>query len=344
MRAAKRRAATADRALSRGSAASRSRRAAAPELLERVRRGDQGAVSRALTMVTDEYSGYEAVTRAFFPYHGGSRTIGLCGSPGSGKSSLVNALVARVRKDAETVAVLAVDPSSAYTGGAFLGDRIRVQEHALDEGVFFRSLATRGMVGGLNETIFAAIHVLQAYEAAKGKRGFDWIFIETVGTGQDEVEIVDVVDTVVCVTAPYQGDEFQAMKAGTMEIADVFAVNKADLEEVGKAVANIRDAMSLGPDAEEGAWVVPVHAVSARTKKGVEELLGSIVDHGRHLEETGKLLERRKRQLRKELSLLISRLITRSTLDRVTERHIDLLLDKKSDPLTLGRKLIRGGA
>lgn len=324
--------------------AGKRRAATAEELVERVREGDQGAVSRALTMVTDEAAGYEAVTRVFFPFHGNAPTIGLCGSPGSGKSSLVNALVTRLRKRGDTVAVLAVDPTSAYTGGAFLGDRIRVQEHALDDGVFFRSLATRGMVGGLNETIFAAIHVLEAYETGKGKNGFDWILIETVGTGQDEVEVADVVDTVVCVTAPYQGDEFQAMKAGTMEIADVFAVNKADLEEVDKAVANIKDALSLGPDAGENAWIVPVHAVSARTGEGVDALLDSIADHGAHLKESGGLTARRKRQLRKELSLLISRMITRSTLDRVQDGHIEALYDKKSDPLTLGRKLIEAGS
>jgi LAO/AO transport system kinase len=316
----------------------------AEELVARVRRGDQAAVSRALTRVTDEDEGYEAVARAFFPHHGSCPTIGLCGSPGSGKSSLVNALVSLLRKRGETVAVLAVDPSSAYTGGAFLGDRIRVQEHALDEGLFFRSLATRGMVGGLNETIFAAIHVLQAFGAEADNGGFDWILIETVGTGQDEVEVADVVDTVVCVTAPYQGDEFQAMKAGTMEIADVFAVNKADLEEVDKAVANIKDALSLGPDEDEGAWKVPVHAVSARTRKGLDDLLVSIEEHGAHLKESGELTARRKRQLRKELSLLISRLITRSTLDRVNDGHIESLLEKKSDPLTLGRQLLEAGA
>ena len=318
--------------------------ATAEELVERVSNGDQGAVSRALSRVTDEAAGYEGIARAFFPFHGNAPTIGLCGSPGSGKSSLVNTLVARIRKRGDTVAVLAVDPTSAYTGGAFLGDRIRVQEHALDEGVFFRSLATRGMIGGLNETIFAAIHVIQAYETAKGKKGFDWILIETVGTGQDEVEVADVVDTVVCVTAPYQGDEFQAMKAGTMEIADVFAVNKADLEEVDRAVANIKDGLSLGPEEEEGAWIVPVHPVSARTGQGIDELLASIEAHETHLKESGELTTRRKRQLHKELSLLVSRMITRNTLDRVTEGHIEALFNKKSDPLTLGKELMEAGA
>ncbi len=316
----------------------------AKELVERVCGGDQGAVSRALTRVTDETAGlYEDIAKSFFPFHGNSPTIGLCGSPGSGKSSLVNELVRRIRKRGDTVAVLAVDPTSAYTGGAFLGDRIRVQEHALDKGVFFRSLATRGMVGGLNETIFAAIHVLEAYETGNGKNGFDWILIETVGTGQDEVEVADVVDTVICVTAPYQGDEFQAMKAGTMEIADIFAVNKADLEEVDKAVANIKDALSLGPDEEEGKWVVPVHAVSARTGQGIDDLLASAEEHGTYLKESGEITDRRKRHLRKELSLLISRLIMRNTLDRVTEGHIKSLMDKKSDPLTLSQELLGAG-
>ncbi|PCI39382.1 MAG: methylmalonyl Co-A mutase-associated GTPase MeaB [Elusimicrobia bacterium] len=314
----------------------------AEELVSRVCQGDQGAVSRALTRVTDESDGYEEIARSFFPFHGNSPTIGLCGSPGSGKSSLVNTLVSLLRKRGESVAILAVDPTSAYTGGAFLGDRIRVQQHALDEGVFFRSLATRGMVGGLNETIFSAIHVLEAYETEKKKKGFDWILIETVGTGQDEVDIADVVDTVVCVTAPYQGDEFQAMKAGTMEIADVFAVNKADLEEVDKAVASIKDALSLGLSHDEEAWSIPVHAVSARTGQGIDVLLESIEAHGKYLLDSGEIAVRRKRQLRKELSSLVSRLIRRNALERVTDCHIKALVEKKSDPLTLSRKILKG--
>lgn len=307
----------------------------------RVARGEPAALARALSLVTNETGGHENLSSALFKFHGRSRKIGLCGAPGSGKSSLLSRLVAWYRKRGFSVGVLAVDPTSPFTGGAFLGDRLRIQEHSLDEGVFMRSLATRGMMGGLNANIFPAIRVLEA-------GGFDVILIETVGTGQDEVDIADAADTVVCVTAPYQGDEFQAMKAGTMEIADVFAVNKADLEEVDRTIANLRDALSLG--AGKKGWESPVVAVSAMTNKGVEELCAKIEEHGEHLRSTGEGRARLKNQLRRELSLLISKKIYQDAMGRITESHIDALLAKRSDPQTLGRKLIgtarkrRGGA
>lgn len=302
------------------------------ELAKLVRRGDPAAAARALSVVTEERHGHEELSKLLFSDHGRSHTVGLCGSPGSGKSSLINRLVATFRKRGETVGVLAVDPTSAFTGGAFLGDRLRIQEHALDKGVFMRSLATRGMMGGLNSTIFAAIHVLEAY-------GVDRLIIETVGTGQDEVDVAEVVDTVVCVTAPYQGDEFQAMKAGTMEIGDVFAVNKADLPEVERTVAALKDALSLAPR-KEGGWAPRVTPVSALSAKGVEELASDIVAHRAHLEASGELAERRRRQLRRELSLVLSRRLYRDALEKVTEGHIDLLSSNKSDPQSLGDRLL----
>lgn len=302
------------------------------DLVARVRRGDRAAVARALTLVVEERPGHEALSRAFFSDQGKAHTVGLCGAPGSGKSSLVNRLVGAARREGRTVAVLAVDPTSAFTGGAFLGDRLRVQEHALDPGVFMRSLATRGMMGGLNSTIFAAIHVLEA-------AGYGRIIVETVGTGQDEVDVAEVVDTVVCVSAPYQGDEFQAMKAGMMEIGDIFAVNKADLPEVERAVAMLKDALSLSP-LREGGWAPRVAPVSALSGKGIDELCADVEAHRVHLAASGELAERRRRQLRRELSLVISGLLTRDAMSRVTEKHIDQLSGKKSDPLTMGRALI----
>jgi LAO/AO transport system kinase len=302
------------------------------ELIKRVRAGHLVALSRALTVVTNETAGHEELSKAFFAEHGRSHKIGLCGAPGSGKSSLVNRLVAAYRKAGKTVGVLAVDPTSPYTGGAFLGDRLRVQEHALDDGVFMRSLATRGAMGGFNATIFAAIHALEAF-------GFDVILLETVGTGQDEVDVADVADTVVCVTAPYQGDEFQAMKAGAMEIADLFAVNKADLEEVQRTVAALRDALSLGPDLAEG-WQPQVQAVSAATGKGLPELLTILDEHRTHLEESGELEERHRRQLRRELALLISKKIFEDAARRISDKHIDQLLAKKATPAALGAEII----
>lgn len=311
----------------------------AASLVERLLRGDQAALSRALSLVTNESEGSEEIVKACFAHHGRTHKIGFCGAPGSGKSSLINRLVSGLRREGRTVAVLAVDPTSPFTGGAFLGDRLRVQEHALDSGVFLRSLATRGMMGGLNATIFGAIRVLEA-AGAEGGQGFDRILIETVGTGQDEVDIADAADTIVCVTAPHQGDEFQAMKAGTMEIADVFAVNKADLEEVDKTVAALRDALSLGPGAGKGGWTPRVSAVSAATGQGLPELLGLLEEHRAFLESSDEGRRRRRQQVRRELSLWLSRRIYREAVHRIREEHIEQLLARKTDPVSLGRKLL----
>lgn len=302
------------------------------DLVQRVRDGSVAALSRALSVLTNESAGYEEICCELFKSKKRAQKVGLCGAPGSGKSSLVSRLVGWYRKRGRTVGVLAVDPTSPFTGGAFLGDRLRIQEHATDDGVFMRSLATRGMMGGLNATIFGAIHALEAY-------GFDVLLIETVGTGQDEVDIADVADTIVCVSAPYQGDEFQAMKAGAMEIADVFAVNKADLEEVDRTVASIRDALSLG-SAEENGWEASVTAVSAMTGTGIDELCERLDAHWEHLKTSSEGDLRLKKQLKKELSLLISKQIYQDAIGRITDAHIDMLFNKKADPYSLGRQLI----
>ena len=293
-------------------------------LAERVLEGDQAAASRALSLVTDEREGCGELLGRLFSRRKRSHKIGLCGPPGSGKSSLLSKMTAGLRARGETVGVLAVDPTSPFTGGAFLGDRLRVAEHSLDPGVFMRSLASRGMMGGLNPTIFGAVHIMEDC-------GFDRILIETVGTGQDEVEIVHAVDTVLCVSAPYQGDEFQAMKAGAMEIADLFVVNKADLADIEKALASLRDALSLGPQ-EEKAWKPPVLAVSALKATGIKELLDGADAHREHLAATGEGEIRLRAQMRRELSLLLSRRIFRETLSLIEDRHIERLASGKTDP------------
>ena len=300
-------------------------------LAERVLEGDQAAASRALSLVTDEGEGCGELLRLLFSRRKRSHKIGLCGPPGSGKSTLVSKMTAGLRARGETVGVLAVDPTSPFTGGAFLGDRLRVAEHALDRGVFMRSLASRGMMGGLNPTIFGAIHVLEAC-------GFDRILIETVGTGQDEVEIVHAADTVLCVSAPYQGDEFQAMKAGAMEIADLFVVNKADLADIEKAMASLRDALSLGTQ-EEKSWKPPVLAVSALRAAGIKELLDGVDAHREHLNRSREGEVPLRSQLRRELSLLLSRRIFRETLSLIRDEHIERLVSGKADPESLAAEL-----
>lgn len=304
-------------------------------LVERVLEGDAAAAGRALSLVINESEGFEDLARAFFKHAGRCHKVGLTGPPGGGKSSLINRLVAHYRKAGEKIGVLAIDPTSPFTGGAFLGDRLRVQDHAMDEGVFFRSLGSRGQTGGLTHTIFGAIHVLEAY-------GCDRILIETIGTGQDEVEIGKVADTVVYVTTPSLGDEIQAMKAGAMEIADLFVVNKSELPGADKAAAALRSALDLGGARHRNAagWEPPIVSVSALLQQGIGELAKALEAHRDHLQRSAEGQQRRRTQLKEELSLFISRRLYRDVLSRISEKHLELLLSKSADPVSLGEKLI----
>lgn len=324
------------------------------DLIERVRRGEHAAASRALSLIVDEEAAAEALLKDFFKSSGSAQKIGVCGPPGAGKSTLTGRLISLYRARKLKVGVLMVDPSSSISGGAFLGDRLRIMEHATDPGVFIRSLGSRGMIGGLTHAIFGAIHVLEALGCAK-------ILVETVGTGQDEVDIASVADTVLYVTTPAMGDEIQAMKAGAMEVADVFVVNKADLAGGDKAVADLKSALSLGrPDAQAArfaghhggggaaaaaappaAWDPPVVATAAVTGAGVEELSRRVEAHGAHLRDSGEGRARLKRQHSTELRFWLQRHVLRSALDRVTEKNLEDMLARRTDPASLGRKLLK---
>ncbi len=304
-------------------------------LASRVVAGDQAAAGRALSVVVNESEGFEALGRSFFAYSGRAHKIGVCGPPGCGKSTLINRLLAQFRKAGEKVGVLAVDPTSPWTGGAFLGDRLRVQEHAMDPGVFFRSLGSRGTVGGLTATIFGAIHVLEAY-------GCQRILLETVGTGQDEVEISHVADTVLYLTAPSLGDEIQAMKAGAMEAADIVVLNKADLAGKDRALAALREAFSLA-ERESAGWKMRIAATSAASGEGIEELLRLIAEHRAYLSDSEEGRRRAKDQLRMELFWLVSRRLHQNILSQVSDRDLEAMLEKTSDPWTLGEQLVSGG-
>ena len=301
-------------------------------LAARVAKGDTGAASRAVSWVVDEAPGYEQLTRLLFAHAGRSHKVGLCGPPGAGKSTLLGALIKHARAQGRKIGALVIDPSSSFSGGAFLGDRLRIQQHALDSGVFIRSLASRGTIGGVSATIYGAVHVMEAW-------GADLVFIETVGTGQDEVAIAKVADTTLYVTSPSLGDEIQAMKAGTMEVADLFVVNKADLPDTERAVGDIRRALSL-IEKSRRSFEPPVLAVSALNETGIEDVMVAVSRHRAHLEATGEGVARRKDQLREEVSLYITRKLYRDTLDRISARHLDDLIAKKTDPLSLGKKLL----
>jgi LAO/AO transport system kinase len=295
-------------------------------LAERLVAGDKRALARAITLIeNDDPAGWKLV-REVFPRTGRARIVGLTGPPGVGKSTLIGALTAEMRKSDRQVAVLSIDPSSPFTRGALLGDRIRLSDHFLDAGVFIRSMASRGALGGLSEATLQAALLMDA-------SGKDDVFIETVGVGQAEIDIVDHGDTIVLVLMPGSGDSIQALKAGVMEIPDVIVVNKADHPMTDTMIREIRGVLSLGPAT---SWRVPIVKTEAAKGEGVAELAEKITEHREHIEAEGTLEERRARNLRNEvLELAASRMrrrlestvaddpSVRELLDRVVKREID---------------------
>ncbi len=295
-------------------------------LAERLVSGDKRALARAITLIeNDDPAGWELV-REVFPRTGKARIVGVTGPPGVGKSTLIGALTAEMRKADRQVAVLSIDPSSPFTRGALLGDRIRLSDHFLDAGVFIRSMASRGALGGLSEATLQAALLMDA-------SGKDDVFIETVGVGQAEIDIVDHGDTIVLVLMPGSGDSIQALKAGVMEIPDVIVVNKADHPMTDTMIREIRGVLSLGPAT---SWRVPIVKTEAAKGEGVAELAEKITEHREHIEAEGTLEERRARNLRNEvLELAASRMRRRleaavaddssigELLDRVVKREID---------------------
>ena len=296
------------------------------KLAERLLAGDKRALAKAISLIeNDEPAGWELV-REVYPHTGRARIIGLTGPPGVGKSTLIGALTAEMRKADRQVAVLSIDPSSPFTRGALLGDRIRLSDHFLDTGVFIRSMASRGALGGLSEATLQAALLMDA-------SGKDDVFIETVGVGQAEIDIVDHGDTVVLVLQPGSGDSIQALKAGVMEIPDVICVNKVDHPMTDTMVREIRGVLSLGPS---GTWRVPIVRTEAAKGEGVAELAEKISEHQAHIEAEGTLEERRGRNLRNEVLELAAARLRRSLeadladdpsiaelLDRVVRRELD---------------------
>jgi LAO/AO transport system kinase len=249
-----------------------------PTLSERVLAGDARAVARAISLIEDEAPAGAELIRRIFARTGRAYLIGVTGPPGAGKSTLVDRMTAGLRKEGRTVGIVAVDPTSPYTGGAILGDRVRMQAHARDEGVFIRSMATRGHLGGLAR---ATGEVAFVFDAA----GRDVVIIETVGVGQDEVDIVRTADLSIVTIVPGSGDEVQALKAGIMEIADIFVVNKSDREGADRTVNSIEAMLSLHTFAE-GEWRPPIVKTEATTGRGVPELLETIEKFRQHTAET----------------------------------------------------------
>jgi LAO/AO transport system kinase len=291
----------------------------ATDLADRVRGGDMRALARVISMVENESPEAIALLSALHPHAGRASLIGLTGPPGAGKSTLVDALTAAWRERGLRVAVIAVDPTSPFTGGALLGDRVRMQQHAGDAGVFIRSMATRGHLGGLSRATGDVAMVLDA-------AGYDLVLIETVGVGQDEIEVVRTADISIVVVVPGTGDDVQALKAGIMEIADVFVVNKADRDGADRAVASIEALLSLqGPD--EDGWQPPVVRTEATARIGIDELVAAIERFG---EARGSRFQARRR-VRAGLrvrDLVARRLLEHLERDVLQPGEFEALLDR----------------
>ena len=260
-------------------------------LAEQVLAGDRRAMARAISLVEDGSPDLVELSKAIYPKTGQAYTIGLTGSPGVGKSSLAEQLVRTVRGRDQAVAVLAIDPTSPFTGGALLGDRVRMQVHATDPGVFIRSMATRGHLGGMALAAPEAIRILDA-------SGKDLIVVETVGVGQAEVEVAGATDTTLVVVAPGWGDAVQVAKAGILEVADIFVVNKADREGADEAVRDLRNMLSIGPKTE---WRPPIIKTSTATGEGITDLWQAIEKHRKHQESSGALERKRTRRILDEV-------------------------------------------
>ena len=264
------------------------------QLVERALAGDPRSVGRLITLVEDGAPQLRAVMAALAPRSGGAHIVGLTGSPGVGKSTTTSALVAAFRTAGRRVGVLAVDPSSPFSGGALLGDRIRMQEHATDPEVFIRSMASRGHLGGLSSTTPQAVRVLDA-------AGCDPVLVETVGVGQSEVEVAGEADTTIVLLAPGMGDGIQAAKAGILEIGDIFVVNKADRDGADATARELRHMISLGPSGQAGAWKPPVLKVIATRGEGLRELVEAIDEHRAWLDSSGTGMARRRTRARSEI-------------------------------------------
>jgi LAO/AO transport system kinase len=290
------------------------------ELFEAALAGDRAAVARLLSVIERGGADARTVGRLSHPRSGGAYTIGLTGAPGAGKSTLTSATISHLRSMELDVAVLAIDPSSPFTGGAILGDRVRMQDHATDPGVFIRSMATRGHLGGLSLATPEAVRLLDAV-------GKEWILVETVGVGQVEVEIAGKADTTVVVVNPGWGDSVQANKAGLMEIADVFVINKADRKGVEETRRDLEQMLDLS-DLPQASWRPPIVATVASTGDGVPDLWSEIQRHRAFAIESGQLQERRTFRTREELREIV--------VQRLRERAREICTGERWDELTDG--------
>jgi LAO/AO transport system kinase len=303
------------------------------DLIEGVLQADPLSIARAISMVEDGAPDLGELSEGLFPHTGRAWTVGLTGSPGVGKSTLAGELIRTVRGPERTVAVLAIDPTSPFTGGALLGDRLRMQAHAADPGVFIRSMATRGHLGGMALAAPEAVRILDA-------AGYDVVVVETVGVGQAEVDVAAATDTTLVVVSPGWGDAIQVAKAGILEVADVFVVNKADREGADGAVRDLQQMIRMGPERD---WTPPVVTTAATTGQGIDELWDAVSAHRAHLDNSGGLARNRRDRLVREVEALAAeRLRGRAASLLLGDTALaEDLLERRTDPYAAAAILMR---
>jgi LAO/AO transport system kinase len=306
-------------------------------LAERLTSGDRRAAARVISMLEDNVPEAHDIIRSIYSKTGNAHVVGITGPPGAGKSTLVDKLTRAARAEGLTVGVVAVDPTSPFTGGALLGDRVRMQDHFMDTDVFIRSMATRGGLGGLARATKDVVKVMDAM-------GKNIIFVETVGAGQSEVSIIQAAHTSIVVEMPGLGDDIQAIKAGILEIGDIFVVNKADRADAGRTVAELQTMLDF--NTAEAKWRPPVLETIARDNKGISELLEQITMHMNYLKDSGKLTEHYQEQVRNEFKELLKEELSKYILDEYTSKEkleaVFVKLDSRElDPYSAVQEIIK---